>query len=246
MNQAANESVVFSSQQHSGLKELFSYPLMDAIVERRTRRLAKGTSIAAGELSYRSPNQPEPLTPLEEAILIVSTGITGITTHDGPLDKPEGGKELGTPFLNIMGRSASSADNCQATSLFMINDQGIWLIKKLQGTQALEALSDLPPKWENWSEEHWLKAAAAVKHKISDRRLDFPRIYPYYLGWNKQTSNVPGTTIFLPVVDCTRQYINVILILLSEPDGQKPIFVDDWQKFRPKSWAELSIMLLTP
>ena len=238
MVQESNESAAFIAQKHPGLKELFSYPLMDAIVERRTRRLAKGGSIAAGELSYTSSNQPEALTPLEEAILVVSTGMTGITTHDGPLDKPEGGKELGTPFLNIVGRSGSSADNCQATSLFMINDEGIWLIKKLRGIEALEALGDLPPKWENWSEEHWLKAADTVKHQISDRRLDFPRTYPYYLGWNKQISNLPGTTIFMPVVDCTRQYINVILILLSEPEGQKPLFVDDWQKFRPQSWAD--------
>lgn len=236
--QLVSEPLASDIKKHPGLQALLSYPLVEAIVERRTRRVAQGASIDAGELSYTSPNQPDPLSPLEEAILVVATGMTGITTHDGPLYKPEGGKELGTPFLNIVARSGSSADNSQATSFFMINDEGIWLIKKLKGREALAALGDLPPKWEDWSEEHWLKAAAAVKHKISDRRLDFPRIYPYYLGWNKQISNLPGTTLFFPVVDCTRQYINVILILLSEPDGQKPLFVDDWQKFRPKSLSD--------
>ncbi|RCJ32024.1 hypothetical protein A6770_19465 [Nostoc minutum NIES-26] len=237
-DQLVSEPLVSDIKKHPGLQALLSYPLVEAIVERRTRRVAQGASIDAGELSYTSPNQPDPLTPIEEAILIVATGMTGITTHDGPLYKPEGGKELGTPFLNIVARSGSSADNSQATSFFMINDEGIWLIKRLKGREALAALGDLPPKWEDWSEQDWLKAAAAVKHKISDRRLDFPRIYPYYLGWNKQISNLPGTTLFFPVVDCTRQYINVILILLSEPDGQKPLFVDDWQKFRPKSLAD--------
>ena len=53
--------------------------------------------------------------------------------------------------------------------------------------------------------------------KIQSGRIDFPREFPYYIGWNKQISNVPGSTIFLPVVDCTRQYINSLLILLSEP-----------------------------
>jgi hypothetical protein len=238
INQLISKPLASTIAKHPGLVELFRYPLMEAIVERRTRRVARGACISAGELSYTSPNQPEPLSPLEEAILIVATGMTGITTHDGPLYKPEGGKELGTPFLNIVARSGSSADNSQATSFFMINDEGIWLIKRLKGREALAALGDLPPKWEDWTEEHWLKAAAAVKHRISDRRLDFPRIYPYYLGWNKQISNLPGTTVFFPVVDCTRQYINVLLILLSEPEGQKPLFVDDWQKFRPKSWAD--------
>ena len=46
-------------------------------------------------------------------------------------------------------------------------------------------------------------------------------------------TNAPGTTQFLPVVDNTRQYINVLLILLSEPAGKAPLFIDDWQPFRP-------------
>src|SRR5690606_33512565 len=66
------------------------------------------------------------------------------------------------------------------------------------------------------------------------------RRFPYYLGWNKQLSNRPGTTIFLPVVDCTRAVINILLILLSEPDGERPIFVDDWQPFRPKSFLDVA------
>ena len=55
-------------------------------------------------------------------------------------------------------------------------------------------------------------------------------------------TNAPGTTCFLPVVDNTRQYINVLLILLSEPHGKAPLFIDDWQPFRPSNameWAAL-------
>ena len=57
--------------------------------------------------------------------------------------------------------------------------------------------------------------ADAVKRKVYDGRLAFPdKQWPYFLGWNGQMSNAPGTTRFLPVVDNTRQYINVLLILL--------------------------------
>ena len=62
---------------HKGLHELFTYPLMSAIFDRRTRRVARGTSIVSGPISYTSPNKPAPLTPLEEAVLVVSTGLTG-------------------------------------------------------------------------------------------------------------------------------------------------------------------------
>lgn len=221
-----------------GLAALFDYPFMSALQERRTRRVARGVSLDAGALSHSSTNQPQRLDPLEEAILITVTGITGMTTHDGPLRRPDGGPELGSPFLNAMGRSASSADNCQATSFFMINDDGVFLLKKPPAREMAALLRGTPARWAEWSEADWLAAAEAVKVKVYNRRVEFPRKFPYYLGWNKQHSNVPGTTIFFPVVDLTRQAINVYLILLSEPDGQRPFAIDDWQPFKPKGMVE--------
>lgn len=227
-----------SKDQHPLLKELFEYPFMNCLNERRTRRVAQGISLNAGELSWQSKNGPSPLTPLEEAVLVCSMGVTGITTMDGPLVKPNGTNELGTPFLQVAARTASTADNCQATHFFMINDDGIWLLKFPRGRQAVELLKDMPPRWQDWQEEDWLHAAESVKVRVSDKRLEFPREYPYYLGWNAQMSNMPGTTVFFPVVDCTWQYINAIAILASEPDGARPIFIDDWRRFKPKTFVE--------
>src|SRR3954451_7216368 len=123
----------------SGLKDLFSYPLMQAMQDRRTRRVAQGVSLKSDDLSHSSSNPASALSPVEEAILIAATGVTGAVMHDGPLIKPTGLPELGTPFLNIAGRAASSADNAQATSMFMINDEGTWLIGPPRG----QASSDL-------------------------------------------------------------------------------------------------------
>ena len=223
---------------HPGLTDLLNYPLMTAFAERRTRRIARGVSLDAAGLSYKSPNQPAPLSPLEEAVLIVSTGLTGPVMHDGPLKMRDGRDELGSPFQHVIGRTASSPDNAHATSFFLINDNGIFLIKTPRDQDALKLLGSMPPKWADWSEDDWLRVADAVKVQVSDRRLEFPRAFPYYLGWNKQTSNVPGTTILFPVVDCTRQYINALLIVLSEPDGERPVLVDDWQCFEPADLAE--------
>jgi hypothetical protein len=221
---------------HKGLRELFSYPLMSAITERRTRRVARGTSITSGPISHTSTNAPAPLTPLEEAILVVSTGLTGrVTMHDVPALNDDGSSRFGAPLINIIARSASSIDNAHAVSFFMINDEGTWLIKQFRNREALAMLSRFPPKWEDWTEDNWLTAAAAVKHRLYKERLDFPRRWPYYFIWNRQISNRPGTTILLPIVDLTRQMINVFLSLLSEEDGERPLFVDDWSRFRPRT-----------
>ncbi len=223
---------------NAGLKDLFSYSFMHCLQDRRTRRVAQGVSISAGDLSHQSANASSPVTPLEEAILIASTGITGAVMHDGPLVKPTGLPELGTPFLNSVGRAASSADNAQATSVFMINDEGTWLLERPRGQAGIDLLSGIPARWEDRTEADWIAMAKAVKRKVYDQRLDAPREWPYYLGWNAQYSNAPGTTVFLPVVDNTRQYINALLILLSEPKGRAPLFIDDFCTFRPRTLAE--------
>jgi hypothetical protein len=241
-----------AAAEHAGLRDFLGYSFADAIQDRRTRRVAQGVSLEGGPLSYESANDPSPLSPLEEAILIASTSLTGAVMHDGPLDKPNGAKELGTMFLEVAGRAASSADNAQATSFFMINDEGVWLIKRPRGREALELLREIPPRWEDRTEDDWLSFAGAVKRKVYDGRFEFPREWPYYLGWNSQHSNRPGTTCFLPVVDNTRQYINVMLILLSEPHGKAPLFIDDWSAFKPSSamewaaWAAAKLGLVDP
>ena len=253
MSTTADDSAASgAAQDHPGLRDLFNYPLMAALQDRRTRRVAQGQSLTHGALPYESPNQPSPLSPLEEAILIASTSITGAVMHDGPLDKPNGTTELGTMFLEVTGRAASSADNAQATSFFMINDEGVWLIKRPRGREALELMREIPPRWEDRTEDDWLSFANAVKRKVYDERFQFPREWPYYLGWNAQHSNAPGTTCFLPVVDNTRQYINVFLILLSEPRGKAPLFIDDWSRFKPSNamewaaWAAAKVGLVDP
>ena len=56
----------------AALQDLFSYPVMSCLQDRRTRRVAQGVSLKAGDMSYESANEPSPLTPLEEAILIAA------------------------------------------------------------------------------------------------------------------------------------------------------------------------------
>ena len=117
--------------EHRGLRELFTYPLMSAIFDRRTRRVARGTSIPSGPISYTSSNKPAPLTPLEEAVLIVSTGLTGaVTTARRAREERDGSDRFSAPLINILARSASSIDNAHAVSFFLINDEGTWLIKQ--------------------------------------------------------------------------------------------------------------------
>lgn len=210
----------------AGFDEALGYPFFSALFNRRSRRISRGIrSVPAGSLTYTSSQQPEPLTPLEEALLIAVTGITGITMPDMPFET-EGGKSLaGTPMLEVAGRSASSPDNAQATHFFLINDTGTYLLREPKDAD--------PHRWRDGVTPETLVALAeSCKVRVLDHRLDFPREYPCYLGRNRYVSNVPGSTILVPVVDLTRQYINGLMFLLSHRDGPRPTPIDDWNFYR--------------
>ena len=69
-----------------------------------------------------------------------------------------------------------------------------------------------------------------------DHRLDVAegkRDFPAYLDSNRFLSNLPGTTLFLPVVDLSHQYINGLMYLLTQPDRARPTFVDDRNFYLP-------------
>ena len=210
--------------ENSGYRSALTYPLFDALLSRRSRRIAKGiSSVRAGSLTYVSEERPQPLSPLEEAVLVAATGMTGVTFPDRPFQDDRGNAILGTPNLNMIGRIAGSPDNAQATHFFLINDEGTYFLKRPEGP---------PVSWPT-SEEDLIQRAAQCKHVIQRGRLTFPREFPYYLDSNRFLSNVPGSTILFPVVDMTRQYINALMYLLTEPDGSRPVFVDDRNFYLP-------------
>src|SRR5438093_11292722 len=179
---------------HPGLQALLDRPLIEAIWHRRTHRVSRGSSVAAGGMSYESANQRKPLTPLEEAVLIALTGCTGLTMPDRPFNDPRDGKPImAKPNVNMVGRTAGSPDNAQGSHFFLINDSGTYFLRKL------------PPQGDDqeFSESNLLARAEQAKVKLLDHRLDVPgeRDFPAYLDSNRFLSNLPGTTILFPVVD---------------------------------------------
>ena len=103
----------------------------------------------------------------------------------------------------------------------MVNDDGIFLAApphRLRG--AGDAQRDAAPV-VGLEGGRLARGGRAVQGADLDRRVEFPREWPYYQGWNAQASNVAGTTLFHPVVDCTWQYINALTSLAAEPDGKR-------------------------
>ena len=73
---------------NAGLGALIEFPLLTSIRRRRARRVSRGSSIDAGPMSRTSSEPRTPLTELEEAVLILLTGCTGLTMPDRPFTGP--------------------------------------------------------------------------------------------------------------------------------------------------------------
>ncbi|MFI1731545.1 hypothetical protein ACH40E_20500 [Streptomyces acidicola] len=223
-----------AAQGHPGLEDLFRRPLLETVWRRRTHRVSRGASVTAGTMSYSSPHTAQPLSELEEAVLVAITGCTGLTMPDRPFDDPRDGKPImAKPNLTMAGRTAGSPDNAQGTHFFMINDSGTYYLRKLP-----------PAPREPFDADTLIARARESKVKVLDHRLDVAegqRDFPAYLDSNRFLSNLPGTTLFFPVVDLSHQYVNALMYLLTQPDGARPTLVDDRNFYRPagvKKWIE--------
>jgi hypothetical protein len=225
-----------TAMSHGGLQSLAERPFLETLWRRRTHRVSRGSSVSAGTMSYESAQERIPLSPLEEAVLIAATGCTGLTMPDRPFNDPRNNSPImAKPNLTMAGRTAGSPDNAQGTHFFLINDSGTYFLRKL-------------PPVDNegfpFDPEALLARAEAAKIRLLDHRIDVPggnRDFPAYLDSNRFLSNLPGTTILFPVVDLSRQYINGMMYLLTQPAGARPAIVDDRNLYRPagvKGWIK--------
>jgi hypothetical protein len=109
-----------------GLVEAATFPLIEAIHGRRSRRFAKGAVIPDGPLAFTSRQAPEPLDPLEQMLLLATvTGNTGwaelFAHHPGyaaklPTTRPPPAGGASRPRRASTPRSSSSPTTAASTS----------------------------------------------------------------------------------------------------------------------------------
>src|SRR5262245_51384928 len=149
---------------HQGLSALLSRPLLDTMFRRRTHRVSRGARVVAGSMSYTPDNPPQPLSPLEEALLIAMTGCTGLTMPDRPFTDPRDGTPImAKPNVHLTGRTAGSPDNAQGTHFFLINDSGTYFLRKLSPPDDKDQPFDVPAL---------IARAEQAKVNLLDHRID--------------------------------------------------------------------------
>src|SRR5687767_9310814 len=105
--------------------------LLEAMLGRRSRRFGSGMRLAGGPLAYASTEQPVPLAREEEALLaFAACGITGHALGELPYQRGEHGG--GNIMVHFVGRTVASGDAAHPVVVFVINDDGAWMLKRPQ------------------------------------------------------------------------------------------------------------------
>jgi len=217
----------------AALGRLHSYPFLDSLLGRRSRRFAPGMTLNGGPLAYKSTRPPEPLSEDEEAALaFAACGITGYVLAELPYETgtvPDAGG--GNIMKQFVGRTAPSADALHTVIVFMINDNGTWLLRRPQDFPKSEIASLVQAARERKFRE--LHERSRVR--IAPNRVDIPRELPFLPPFNRWSANVPGSTYFIPVHELTALYINILLSCFS--DDFQYFIVDERNGFRPAGIA---------
>jgi hypothetical protein len=210
--------------QEPALSALARYPLLDALRNRRSRRFGVGMAMADGPMAYRSRASPRRLDEDEEAALaFAACGVTGFALGD-LVFTPGGG---GTIMTGLLGRTVASGDAIQSVSVFVINDDATYLLRRSRDFVPAEV-----PKLAALAQEgHLTELYRRSRIKIRDGRAQPPLEPPYNIGVNDWSLYDPASTYLLPVNELTLLYINGVLTILDEPSSA--FIVDERNRFRP-------------
>jgi len=199
------------SGEDAHLRELASFPLLDALFGRRSRRFGLGMAIPGGPLAYGSRYEPVPLTEEERLLLILAgAGISG--WNFGIPYTTSGEPDLGCNYTNrLLGRTFASGAGVHSSELLVTDDHGshVTQFRDLDATRLAEygEVGDLDRLAE-------LLAPHVVE--VAPGRVEIPAAPPHLVGHNYWVTNQPGTTLFVPVVDTTQHFFTLVAILAGE------------------------------
>jgi hypothetical protein len=194
------------------VKQVFKYPILEAIARRRSRRFPLGCTLPEGAMQYASKQPAVALNDIETAILCWSgAGITGSITGD--LSTKIGGSAFGT----WLGRATPYPSNVHNAKLFFTNDSGTFVYDPKKATKPVEIDTEADrEKIMTYYKEDCIK--------VLDERVEFvPRALLGVMHWN---TNQPGTTVFIPIIDQSEEYINFLLAIFEVEGYGYKVFDD--------------------
>ncbi len=192
------------------IRRIYRSSLIENLGHRRSRRFALGGEIKGGHIAFKSQHAPEGLSKEELALLCWATaGSTGLVLSD-----IDGNLGCSTQVRHP-GFAIPSPCNSHTTQLVFTNDDGVFLYRPRPATKPVQIesendLQDLVSSFDN------------DIVKLQDKRLALPE--SAFVKLNVPSSNRPGQTVFMPIVNPNFEIINSLLVMIG---FEKYNIVDD-------------------
>lgn len=192
-----------------GFQNMLSFPLVEALLGRRSRRFFMGADIPDGVFAYRSQHTALPLTNLEK-MLVVSACGGNTSWHHMIYRAARYAPHLSNYAGSAGGRVFPSAAGFHTSQTFFTDDDGVYMLDMRDAPAFDDRASDGSLDLEAFG--------ANVRrriHTIHDSRLLLPAEVPYTEPHNTWVFNKPSTLVVIPVGDLSQHVLLNICYMLQ-------------------------------
>lgn len=198
-----------SETKLDGYQNLFDFPLVQALLGRRSRRFFMGAEIPDGKFAHKSSQPPTPLTETEKMLVLAACG--GNTSWHHMIYR-------GEPYVPHLsnyagaagGRVFPSAAGFHTSSTFFTDDDGVYLLDMKDAPAFSERKADGSLALDGYVEN----VRSRVK-KLQVGRLKFPSEMPFTEAHNTWVFNKPSTFLVIPVGDLSQHVLLSVLYMLQ-------------------------------
>jgi len=192
-----------------GFQEMMSFPLIEALLGRRSRRFFMGAEIPDGVFEYRSAHKIQPLSDLEKMLIVAACG--GNTSWHHLIYRAA----RYAPYLSNYagaagGRVFPSAAGFHTSQTFFTDDEGVYVLEMRDAPAFADREEDGSLDLEAYAEKTWKRV-----RKIQDGRLKFPAEVPYTEAHNTWVFNKPSTLVVIPVGDLSQHVLLNLCYMLQ-------------------------------
>ena len=192
-----------------GFTDMLSFPLMEALLGRRSRRFFMGAEIPDGVFAYKSGHKALPLTDLEK-MLVVSACGGNTSWHHLIYRAARYAPHLSNYAGSAGGRVFPSAAGFHTSQTFFTDDDGVYILEMRDA-----------PAFDDRADNGELNLDVFIDNtrkrirKLQDGRLRFPSEVPYTEAHNTWVFNKPSTLVVIPVGDLSQHVLLNLCYMLQ-------------------------------
>jgi len=192
-----------------GFQDMLSFPLVEALLGRRSRRFFMGAEIPDGVFAYKSGCKALPLTDLEKWLVVSACG--GNTSwHHLIIRADRYAPHLSNYAGSASGRVFPSSAGFHTSQTFFTDDEGVYVLEMRDAPAFDDRAED-----GSLSLEAFVDNARKRARKIQNGRLRFSSDVPYTEAHNTWVFNKPSTLVVIPVGDLSQHVLLNLCYMLQ-------------------------------